>query len=127
MVWVNTAKTALARKTTHLIADESVIAIVVSLLLILCAILSIQQQYPSRAVAVGDSTNSFSADRAMQHLAVIAEKPRPMGSIEHDAVKDYLVRKLAEAGLEPQVQQATIITNPGPPTEMSAVENVLGR
>ena len=127
MVSVNTAKTALARRTTHLIAEESVVAIVLGVLLILCAIFSIQQQYPSRAVAVSDAANSFSADDAMQHLAVIAEKPRPMGSIEHDAVRDYLFRQLAEAGLEPQVQQATIITNHGPPTEMAAVENVLSR
>jgi hypothetical protein len=46
----------------------------------------------------------FSAERAMEHLEVIATEPHPMGSAANARVRDYIVGELRELGLEPQLQ-----------------------
>jgi hypothetical protein len=50
---------------------------------------------------------AFSAERAMKHVLAIAQRPHPLGSAEHDRVRDYLIAQLSILGLEPQVQHAT--------------------
>jgi hypothetical protein len=57
----------------------------------------------------------FTSGRALAHLAVIARKPHPVGSLEHQQVRDYILRELSELGLSPQLQ-----TIPG-------VDNILAR
>lgn len=46
----------------------------------------------------------FSAERAVQHLDVIAREPRPVGSPGHVATRAYLVQQLKALGLSPEVQ-----------------------
>ena len=45
----------------------------------------------------------------MQRLAVIARKSHPMGSQEHALVRDYILKELEAAGLEPEIQETTAI------------------
>lgn len=127
MAWVNSSSKTINGKPASLNKEESVRAILVALFLVLAASFSIREHNPPATVPAAASPDLFSARRAVGHLAVIAEKPHPMGSIEHAAVRDYLVSQLSGAGLEPQIQQATIATKKGPPLEVAVVENVLAR
>ena len=127
MVWANTSSKTITGKTAYLIREEPVRAILLALFLVLSATFSIREHDPPAVLSAAVSPELFSADRAVRHLAVIAEKPHPIGSAEHSVVRDYLVRELSNAGLEPQIQQATIATEKGPPIEVSTVENVLAR
>lgn len=70
----------------------------------------------------------FSAERAMVHVAAIAQKPHPTLSTEWVRIRDYLLRELAKFGLQPEVQRGIgeyttrgIINHSGP------VENIVAR
>jgi hypothetical protein len=56
------------------------------------------------------SQDVFSADRALVHLMAFATAPHPIGSAEHDRVRDYLVAQLTTLGLTPEIQRATGVT-----------------
>ncbi len=60
-------------------------------------------------VEIKDSTDEFSAYRAMDHLRVIAKKPHSMATKEHAVVRQYLVDHLKEMGLETSLQEASVI------------------
>jgi hypothetical protein len=61
-------------------------------------------------------------------LRVIAQRPHPVGSAEHSAVRDYLMNELSQAGLTPVVQKTVVIRpTSGPPYHAGTVENVLAR
>jgi hypothetical protein len=47
---------------------------------------------------------TFSAARAVEHVARIADRPRPSGSAAHTATREHLVRVLRGLGLETTVQ-----------------------
>lgn len=69
----------------------------------------------------------FSAARAMRHVVAISRNPRPIGSLEHDAVRDYIVNYLTQTGLSPEVQKAVGVTS-GPYTALAAsVQNIVAR
>lgn len=111
--------------------EESVKAILLALFLALVAIFSIREQDPPAAVSMSAAPQVFSAGRALQHLSVIAEKPHPIGSIEHSVVKDYLIKQLSEAGLEPQVQ-TSIAPDPesdeaAGPVRVDSLQNIVAR
>lgn len=73
----------------------------------------------------------FSAERAMVHVAAIAQKPHPTFSAEWVRIREYLRRELSNFGLEPQIQSGTgsysrsrsgrLIQRSGP------VENIIAR
>jgi acetylornithine deacetylase/succinyl-diaminopimelate desuccinylase-like protein len=50
----------------------------------------------------GDDPGAISVDRALQHVAFIAQEPHVMGTPEIARVRDYLVATLSEMGLEPE-------------------------
>jgi hypothetical protein len=52
---------------------------------------------------------SFSAERAMTHLDVIASESRAIGLPGHDATRDYLVTQLTAMGLHPEIQTTTSV------------------
>ena len=52
----------------------------------------------------------FSSMRALSHLNTFATAPHPIGSMEHDRVRDYLLAQLTALGLNPEVQKATGVT-----------------
>ena len=52
---------------------------------------------------------AFSSTRAMALLTDIARRPRPTGAPEHARVRDVLVQRLRDIGLEPEVQTATTL------------------
>jgi hypothetical protein len=78
-------------------------------LLVLCAISILRVARPPRAVPATAPDTVFSAVRAMRHVEQIAQRPHPMGTPDHDRVRDYIVGQLSALGLRPQIQQATAI------------------
>lgn len=127
MAWVNSSAKTISWKTADLIREESVKAILLALFLVLAATFSIREHDPPAALSTSAPADVFSAGRAVQHLFAIAEKPHPVGSAEHLAVQDYLVKQLRAAGVEPQVQLAAMPIKSSDPLQMMVVENVLAR
>jgi hypothetical protein len=67
----------------------------------------------------------FSADRALVHLNAFATAPHPIGSAEHDRVRDYLVSQITALGITPEVEHGTGVT---PRYEVAGtVENIVAR
>ncbi|HEY0282212.1 MAG TPA: M20/M25/M40 family metallo-hydrolase [Rhizomicrobium sp.] len=69
---------------------------------------------------------SFSASRAFADIRAIAQRPHPVGTADHDRVRDYLVRRLTEMGLAPQLRPDLSTTDfiPGQ-TVISPVTNIV--
>ncbi|MEP6550224.1 MAG: M20/M25/M40 family metallo-hydrolase [Gemmatimonadales bacterium] len=77
--------------------------------LLLCAISILRVAVPPRALPATAPDTTFSAERAMGHVEQIAQRPHPMGTEDHDRVRDYIVGQLTALGLKPQIQQTTAI------------------
>ena len=51
---------------------------------------------------------AFSAARAMSDVRIIARKPHPLGSTEHEAVRGYLFARMTGLGLAPALQSGPL-------------------
>lgn len=79
---------------------------VTAIALILLAIYwSFYALLPSRISDLKTETTAFSTERALQHLKHLTKKPHYVGSDEHEAVRNYLIKTLNDLGLETQVQE----------------------
>ena len=54
------------------------------------------------------SLQEFSAERAFNHVVEIALNPHPIGSGEHDNVREYIISTLRGMGLTPQFQTTEV-------------------
>jgi hypothetical protein len=64
----------------------------------------------------------------MTHLKAIAQKPHPVGTSEHQRVRDYIVSQLASAGANPSLQTTTAIDGQGGGLIRAAsVDNIVSR
>jgi Peptidase family M28 len=100
------------------------------LFILLVAIAALSYLVPPAVVPGSAPATDFSAERAIEHLKVIAREPHPTGSIANALVRDYLVEQLKREGLEPQIQRTGISSLidvfPGP-YGAGTVENILAR
>ncbi len=92
-------------------------------LLVLCAITIVHVERPDAPVPATAPDTEFSAERAMRHVAQIAQRPHPLGGADHDRVRDYIVAQITALGLQPQVQRTTAVGTRY--QEAGRVENVL--
>jgi len=81
---------------------------------------------PPEPVGVEAADSVFSAERAMDHLRVIARGPHLPGSPEHEVVREYLFDQLSGFGFETEYQNTTWLRGTGN-TRAVAVWNVVGR
>ena len=103
-------------------------------LVVLCILgatiyLTIHLITPPPPISADAPATVFSAERAMQDLAIITCEPHPMGEFPASiAVRDYLLDEIRSLNLEPQVQK-TFGVRAIPPGWViaGAVENVLVR
>lgn len=80
---------------------------------------------PPAPLAASAPPNDFSAERALVYLNEFAKKPHPVGTSEHDRVRDYLVGQIKNLGLTPEIQHTTGIA---PIYQVSGgVENIITR
>jgi hypothetical protein len=128
MAQVYSPATAQTQPLLTTVRRESVTSVAAMLFLALCAGLSIYQQRPPQAVGASAPLTEFSSGRAMRQLEVITRKPHPMGSAEHERVRDYIMGELAAAGVEPEVQRATA-ADPrwSGPVRAGSVQNIVAR
>ena len=81
--------------------------VVIALFVAFCFVVVVRVSRPPAAVPASAPPTAFSAERAMKYVFAIAQRPHPIGSAEHDRVRDYLVAQLRILGLEAQVQHTT--------------------
>ena len=82
---------------------------------------------PPSAAPDAAPIETFSATRAMRHVRDIAKKPHPVGSAAHDEVRDLIVTRLRELGLQPEVQKTSTTQKFFGRTNGAIVENVVAR
>lgn len=81
---------------------------IVTCLLVMTSLAIILDSGPAPQPADAPS-DSFSAARAFSLVEVISRKPHPIGSTEHAVVRDYLLRKLRDLGLEPEFEKDAVV------------------
>ena len=91
----------------------------------ICIVFAEHVSRPPGAIPENAPPAAFSAERAMKHVVAIAQRPHPIGSAEHDRVRDYLVAQLSILGLEPQIQNATGVGTRS--ADAGRVQNILAR
>jgi acetylornithine deacetylase/succinyl-diaminopimelate desuccinylase-like protein len=72
----------------------------------------------------------FSAERAMEHVKIIAREPHPTGSMANARVRDYIVEQLSSTGLKTEVQKSASTTPwdiGGAPYSAGTIQNVVAR
>jgi hypothetical protein len=99
--------------------------VIAFLFVALCIIFAGRASRPPAAVREGAPLTAFSAERAMKHVIAVAQRPHPIGSADHDRVRDYLIAQLGILGLEPQVQNATGVGTRY--ADAGRVQNILAR
>ena len=92
----------------------------------LAVVLGLYGLKPPAAAGIDAPSNEFSAARAMKHLEAIAQSPRPVGSAEHAAAREYIVSQLRAQGVEPEVQEAVAVGRRREQAHAATVRNVIG-
>ncbi|MCX6550117.1 MAG: M28 family peptidase, partial [Acidobacteria bacterium] len=82
---------------------------------------------PPAPVPASAAATEFSAERAMVYVRAIAERPHPMGSVDHARVRDYLVKTIEGLGVAVERQDATIVRSVAAGVRIGRVENLLVR
>jgi len=100
-------------------------AFLILLFLLIVAAACILEEGPPEPVAATASPDVFSAERALAFLNAFATEPHPVGSAEHDRVREYLVSQLTNLGVLPEIQHTVGVT---PRYQVAGtVENIVAR
>lgn len=78
------------------------------LFLAICIALGMMPLRRPSVVPANAPADLFSAERALPHLQVIAQHPRPVASPAHAAVREYLVQRLTALDLDVRVQSGEV-------------------
>jgi hypothetical protein len=79
---------------------------------------------PPPVVSKDAPRSEFSAERAMDELGEIATESRAIGTPGHDVARDYLIGRIEELGLMPEVQTVPVhVRFPGSPGFSAGVVN----
>ena len=97
--------------------------IVLFLFLLGVAALSILLIRPPAPLPESAPADQFSAARALPYIQALATRPHPSGTSAHAEAQAYLIAKLRQLGLEPQVQKAVAVRG----QMVAHMENVLAR
>ncbi|GAB2559820.1 M20/M25/M40 family metallo-hydrolase [Nocardia heshunensis] len=87
-----------------------------------------QQPHGYRDVRAPDDT--FSAARAFTHIREIATRAHPVGTAEHDRVRDYLAQQLRDRGVDTEIRTGIGRFPVAPGQEeinLGRVQNIVGR
>ena len=105
---------------------HSAAGIITCLLIALLVAFSLYRQTPPAVVGASAPAYEFSSQRAMKHLQIIGQNNHPIGSVEHDRVRDYILQQLQAAGLKPQVQETTgVNVEDNPHIRAGSVQNIV--
>jgi hypothetical protein len=81
---------------------------------------------PPEPVPASAPPSAFSAERAMAHVEEIAQRPHPVGSADHDRVRDCLMTALEQTGLKAE-RQSTVVRRGSATVRVARIENILAR
>ncbi len=81
---------------------------------------------PDPAPATAPATE-FSSARAIEQVRAIAQQPHPIGSAEHDRVRDYIVAELTRQGLAPRIEAGHAEFTRGRFHASGDVQNIVAR
>ena len=100
----------------------------ISLVIILIfTYLSFYSLLPKEISDLNTSVTSFSTERAMKQLEVIAKEPHSVGTKAHKEVREYILEELVKLGLEPQVQVGYTFDQWGGYGNLVKPKNILAR
>lgn len=104
------------------------VTILISLLVLVSIVvwISLLQFRTPKVVTINEDTKQFSAERAVIYLSEFAVKPHPIGTDEHDKVRDYLIKALTDLGVSPEIQK-TKSSYWGLEIEEVDLENIIAR
>lgn len=113
-------------------------AIVVFVVIAIAIFVTINQTLPPDALPADAPATEFSADRAIEHIKVIATEPRLVGSPGFENARDYVIGELTALGLRSEIQRTTatvpaeLLAQLGRPPDLpdlppEEVENVIAR
>src|SRR5512133_2188159 len=80
--------------------------------LVVLGALAIAPYVPMGVVPASAAADVFSAERALPHLRISTEEPRPVGSPANARVRDYLLAQISALGLRPEIQRAAMFRAP---------------
>jgi hypothetical protein len=86
-------------------------ALIFFILLAAAVFVAIDQTLPPDALPASAPANEFSAERAIEHIKVIAQEPRLVGRPGFDNARDYVIDELTTLGLNPEIQSTTRVEN----------------
>ena len=96
------------------------------LLLVLATAMVLWLQAPPAPLPATAPAGVFSAERALVQVRAIARAPHPLGSAEHDRVRDHLVAALQHLGFQTCIQKAVAHEQQGGGRlVLATVENIL--
>lgn len=73
----------------------------------------------------GDApAKEFSATRAQRYVADIASVPHPIGSVQHDRVRDRLMSELTRLGLKPETSESIAVDDDPGYVNAARVQNI---
>ena len=75
----------------------------------LISFMGINQFKLPEKVSAKAPAGEFSSGRAMELLKNFAVKPHPIGSAEHNKVRDYIISELKSLGFMPQIQKTQVM------------------
>lgn len=81
-----------------------------SIVLVLAVLLALWGSEPPAPLTAEAPLAAFSALRAMRDVTAIAQKPHPVATAQLAEVRAYLIRRLTEMGLEPQLQSGRALS-----------------
>jgi len=83
-------------------------AIVFFIALSIAVFVVIDQTLPPNPLPASAPATEFSAERAIEHIKVIAQEPRISGSQGYKNARDYVMSELTALGLNPEIQRTTV-------------------
>ncbi len=86
-------------------------AIVVFVAIAAAVFVAIDQTLPPNALPASAPDTEFSAERAIEHIKVIATESRRSGSPGYKNARDYVMGELSALGLTPETQNTTNVEN----------------
>ncbi|HEX3253135.1 MAG TPA: M20/M25/M40 family metallo-hydrolase, partial [Pyrinomonadaceae bacterium] len=87
----------------------SLSSFILLLVLVVLVLLTVYAMSPPESVSVQAPATEFSSGRAMQYLKAISVSTHPVGSADHERVGEYIVHELASMGLNPEIQQTSVV------------------
>lgn len=109
------------------LGTDRVLLVISCLFIAMCVTLVIYRQRPPDAVPADAPATEFASGRAMQHLKIIAQRPHPIGSAEHEQVCEYLVKTLTDLGLQPEIQETVAVRETQYGAMAGSVKNIVAQ